>query len=92
MTGVMTEFFASNLGGDEFRVLARFTTDEHGLHMERFDRQDGRWIPDISVAGFYTGHDDWAQRVTEADARRLVEMWGVDPSLLAAPVTEAATT
>jgi len=38
-------FCASSLGGPEPRVLARFVTDNRGLHVERFDQRAGRWNP-----------------------------------------------
>lgn len=92
MTLVSVVFCTSTLGGPEPRVLARFITDDHGLHAERFERQAGRWLHDARVAGYLTGHDDWAERITESAARRIITSWGFKPSLLAAPVTEAATT
>ena len=64
MNSVTTEFCASNLGGPGPRVLARFVTDDRGLHVERLDRREGRWAHDSTVAGFLTGHDDWAERVS----------------------------
>lgn len=33
-----------------------------GLHIERFDRTDGRWLRDNSVGGYAAGFDDWAER------------------------------
>lgn len=85
-------FCASSLGGSESRVLARFVTDNQGLHSERFDRRKGRWIQDARVSGFLTGSDDWAERITESAARQLVTSWGYDPEVLTAPVTEVAST
>ncbi|MEX2294617.1 MAG: hypothetical protein WD691_12575 [Acidimicrobiales bacterium] len=85
-------FCASSLGGPEPRVLARFISDERGLHTERFDRQAGHWVHDGRVAGFLTGQDDWAERITEGEAQRIMTSWGLSPALLSAPVTEAATT
>ncbi len=85
-------FCASNIGGPEPRVLARFIRDDAGLHDERFDRHAGRWIPDSSVAGFLTGHDDWAERIDRPEAERILRSWGVDPSLLDAPLAEVAKT
>ncbi len=83
-------FCASNQGGPEPSVLARFITDGSGLHDERFDRRSGRWIEDSSVAGFLTGHDDWAERVDRSRAKNILRSWGVDPSVLDAPVVEGA--
>lgn len=83
-------FCASNIGGPEPRVLARFIRDEVGLHDERFDRRTGRWIPDSSVAGFLTGHDDWAERIDRSVAEGILRSWGVEPSVLDAPVAEVA--
>jgi len=91
MTRVNTEFFASTVGGAEQRVLARFVTDERGLHVERFDRRERRWVQDSSVAGFYTGRDDFAQQITEERARELLDSWGDDPALVAAPVVQPAS-
>ncbi|HSH60148.1 MAG TPA: hypothetical protein VK988_10995 [Acidimicrobiales bacterium] len=61
-----TEFCASNLGGPEPRVIARFVTNEGGLHVERLDRHEGRWVQASSLAGFITGHDDWVERITSS--------------------------
>ena len=91
MTRVNTELFASTIGGAEQRVLARFVTDEHGLHVERFDRRERRWAQDSSVAGFYTGRDDFAQQITEERARELLDSWGADPALVDAPVVQPAS-
>jgi hypothetical protein len=92
MNRVTTVFCASTIGGPEPRVLARFVTDERGLHVERLDRRDGRWVQDSSVAGFLTGHDDWAERITRQRANDIVASWGVKPSILDAPVVEPAST
>lgn len=86
-----TEFFASNIGGAEPRVLARFITDGSGVHVERFDRGEGRWVQDSSVAGFFTGRDDFAQQITRARAQELLRSWESDPGLVDAPVVEPAT-
>lgn len=85
-------FCASSLGGSEPRVLARFITDTSGLHSERFDRGEGRWIQDARVSGYLTGHDDWAERITSAAARQLIKSWGYDTDVLKAPVAEVAST
>lgn len=92
MISVSVVFCASNLGGPEPRVLARFVTDDRGLHMERFERREGRWRPDALVAGFLTGQDDWAERITASAARHILSAWGFKASLLSAPATEAVTT
>lgn len=89
---VSVVFYASNMGGSETRVLARFITDESGLHSERFDRATGQWIHDGLVAGFLTGHDDWAEEIKRDVAGRLLESWGSSASLLDAPVVAGATT
>lgn len=85
-------FCASSLGGSEPRVLARFVTDSHGLHLERFDRSKGQWTPDARVSGYLTGHDDWAERITPAAARALIKTWGYDADVLKAPVAAVAST
>lgn len=85
-------FCASSFGGSEPRVLARFVTDSHGLHLERFDRSRGRWIQDARVSGYLTGHDDWAERLTLAAAQALIETWGYDAEVLKAPVATVAST
>jgi len=85
-------FCASSLGGPEPRVLARFVTDNRGLHAERFDQRAGRWIQDPRVSGFLTGQDDWAERIAPAAARQLIESWGYDAEILMAPVAEVAST
>jgi hypothetical protein len=85
-------FCASSLGGSELRVLARFVTDAHGLHSERFDRSQGRWIQDTRISGFLTGQDDWAERITQAAARQLIKSWGFEADVLKAPVAEVAST
>lgn len=90
--GVTIVFCASSLGGSEPRVLARFVTDKRGLHSERFDRREGRWIQDAQVSGYLTGVDDWAERITDADARQLIARWGYDAEVLTAPVAEVAST
>lgn len=90
--GVTIVFCASSLGGSEPRVLARFVTDKRGLHSERFDRREGRWIQDAQVSGYLTGVDDWAERITDADARQLIATWGYDAEVLTAPVAEVAST
>ncbi len=92
MISVTTVFCASTIGGAEPRVLARFVTDGRGLHVERLDRQHGHWVSDNSVAGFLTGHDDWAERITRAQASDIVTAWGLRPSILDAPVVEPAST
>jgi hypothetical protein len=86
MSSLSGEFFASALGGPQFRVLARFVMDEHGLHVERLDQTQRRWVIDGTVAGYRTGHDDWARPITRLDAEQLLARWGLDPSLLDAPV------
>ncbi len=85
------EFFASNVGGTEPRVLARFVTDERGLHVERFDPRGGRWVQDSSVAGFFAGRDDFAEQITRERAQELLDSWGNDPRLVDAPVVEPAS-
>ncbi|MHB1910978.1 MAG: hypothetical protein ACYCTI_02865 [Acidimicrobiales bacterium] len=85
-------FYASNLGKREPRVLARFITDGEGLHAERFDRQARHWVHDARVAGFLTGHDDWAERVTRGSAQRILRSWGCSPTVLSAPLAEVLTT
>lgn len=92
MKPVTTEFCASTLGGPEPRVLARFVTDDRGLHVERIDRQEGRWVQDSSVAGFLTGHDDWAERISKERAEQIVASWDLSPSILDAPLVEPAST
>lgn len=89
---VTTVFCASSLGGSEPRVLARFVTDKHGLHTERFDRRAGRWIRDTRVAGYLSGSDDWAERIDPEAAGRLLESWGYGAALLDAPAAEVAST
>lgn len=89
---VSVVFYVSNMGGPEPRVLARFVTDESGLHSERFDRATGHWVHDGLVAGFLTGHDDWAEQIKRDAAGQLLEAWGFNRSLLNAPVIEGATT
>lgn len=89
---VTVVFCASSLGGPELRVLARFVTDARGLHSERFDRHEGRWIHDTRVSGYLTGSDDWAERITESTARHLITSWGFDVEVLTAPVAEVAST
>jgi len=84
-------FCASSLGGSEPRVLARFVIDSRGLHSERFDRGEGRWVQDSRISGFLTGHDDWAERIDRAVARQLIESWGFGAEFLDAPVTEVAS-
>ena len=86
------EFYVSNIGGPEPRVVARFTHDERGLHIERFDRLVGRWVPDSSVAGYSLGFDDWAERSSRDEAAGIIAGWGFDPALVDAPVTVTATT
>jgi hypothetical protein len=83
-------FCASNQGGPEPSVLARFITDASGLHMERFDRRSARWVRDSRVAGFLTGHDDWAKRIERSRAKSILRSWGVEPSVLDAPVAQGA--
>jgi hypothetical protein len=83
-------FCASNQGGPKATVLARFIRDQSGLHDERFDRRAGRWVPDSRVAGFLTGHDDWAERIDRSEAERILRSWGVEPSVLDAPLAEVA--
>lgn len=90
--GVTVVFCASSLGGSEPRVLARFVTDKQGLHSERFDRREGRWIQDARVSGYLTGSDDWAERITDTAARQLITSWGYDADVLTAPVAEVAST
>lgn len=85
-------YFASSLGQDEPRVLARFITDSDGLHSERFDRRGGRWIQDSGVAGFLTGQDDWAEQITHESAKQILRSWSFSPSILEAPVVAVATT
>lgn len=92
MTAVSTEFYASTVGGDEPRVLARFITDEHGVHVERLDRQARQWVPDGTVAGFLTGHDDWAERVTRRQAEQILRAWQLASALLDLPVVQPAST
>ncbi len=89
--GMTVVFCASTIGGPETRVLARFVTEESGLHVERLDRRGRRWVPDSSVAGFLTGHDDWARRVTRQEASQIVTQWQLDPTILDAPVAQPAT-
>jgi hypothetical protein len=89
---VTVVFCASSLGGPGPRVLARFVTDNQGLHSERFDRRTGRWIQDARVSGYLTGSDDWAERITESAARQFVTSWGYDAEVLTAPVAEVAST
>ena len=91
MIWMTTVFCASNIGGPEPRILARFVTDDRGLHVERFDRQAGRWVQDSSVAGFLTGHDDWAVRVAREQAEQIVTAWGVSTAVLDAPVVAPAS-
>lgn len=86
------EFFVSRLGESQPRVLARFVTDARGLHSERLDRGEGGWVQDARIAGYLIGHDDWAERITPAEARRLLVSWGCDAGALNAPVAEAAST
>lgn len=82
----------SNIGGPDPRVLARFTRNERGLYMERFDRRVGRWVPDSSVAGFDIGFDDWAEAATKERAEEILACWGFASALVDAPVVEPATT
>lgn len=89
---VSVVFCASTIGGPQPRVLARFVTDERGLHVERLNRQQGHWVADESVAGFLTGHDDWAERISRGRASDIVAAWGLRPSILDAPVVEPAST
>ena len=89
---VTTVFCASSLGGPDPRVLARFVTDKQGLHSERFDRREGRWIRDARVAGYLSGSDDWAERIDPEAATQLIVSWGYDAGLLNAPVAEVAST
>jgi len=92
MKAMSVVFCASSLGGPEPHVLARFVTDGRGLHPERFDRREGRWIQDARVSGYLTGHDDWAERITPAVARQLIKSWGYAADVLKAPVAEVAST
>lgn len=92
MNLVNTEFCASNLGGPEPRVLARFVTDDRGLHVERLDRREARWVHDSTVAGFLTGHDDWAERISRERAKQIVSSWDLSPAILDAPLVEPAST
>lgn len=92
MTSMSVVFCVSNLGGPEPRVLARFVTDSRGLHPERFDRREGRWVQDALVSGFLTGQDDWSERITPAAAGGLIEAWGHGAEMLKAPVAEVAST
>jgi hypothetical protein len=87
-----TVLCASHIGGPEARVLARFVTDEQGLHPERFDRTSGHWVPDSTAAGYLTGHDDWARRIDRDQATQILEAWGFDPTILDAPLAQPATT
>lgn len=91
LMGMNVVFCASTIGAPETRVLARFVTDESGLHVERLDRRARRWAPDSSVAGFLTGHDDWARRITRHEASQIVTQWQLDPTILDAPVAQPAT-
>lgn len=90
MMGVTTEFCVSNMGGPEPRVLARFITDETGLHVEQLDREQRRWVRNRAVAGYLTGHDDFAERVTRDRAEVVARSWGFDVAILDAPVVEPA--
>ncbi|HXH56161.1 hypothetical protein [Iamia sp.] len=83
-------FCASTIGGPEPRVLARFVTDEGGLHVERLARREGHWVHDSSVAGYLSGHDDWAERITRERAVDIVASWGMAASIIDAPVVETA--
>lgn len=85
------EFYVSDLGQGEPRVLARFT-HERGLHIERFDRLAGCWAPDSSVAGYSLGFDDWAERSSREEVAGIIADWGFDPALVDAPVTVTAAT
>jgi hypothetical protein len=87
---VTVVFCTSSLGGREPRVLARFVSDETGLHAERFDQTVGRWVSDSRVAAFLTGQDDWSERISDDRARQIVASWGFSPTILMSPVTEAA--
>lgn len=90
MRCVTTEFCASNIGGPEPRVLARFITDDDGLHMEQLDREHRRWVRNRAIAGYLTGHDDFAERIPRERAEQIARSWGLDPSILDAPVVIAA--
>jgi hypothetical protein len=85
------EFYVSNIGGPNPRVLARFTTDDRGLHIERLDRTEGRWVRDNSVGGFALGMDDWAERASKDQASEVIASWGFEPALVDAPVTVVAS-
>lgn len=87
-----TEFFASDLGSAEPRVLARFATNERGLHVARFDRREGRWVQDNSVAGFFFARDDFAEQVTRQRAQEILDSWGNDPGLVDATAVESTST
>ncbi|HSH60150.1 MAG TPA: hypothetical protein VK988_11005 [Acidimicrobiales bacterium] len=92
MNLVNMEFCASNLGGPETPVLARFVTDDRGLHVERLDRREARWVHDSTVAGFLTGHYDWAERISRERANQIVSSWDLSPAILDAPLVEPAST
>lgn len=86
------EFYVSTQGWEQPEVVARFTHDERGLHVERFDRLAGRWVLDSTVFGFSVGLDDWAEPASQEQAARIIAGWGFDPALVDAPVTATATT
>lgn len=86
------EFYVSTQGWEQPEVVARFTRDERGLHIERFDRLAGRWVPDSSVFGYSVGFDDWAERSSREEAAGIIAGWGFDPALVDAPVTVTAVT
>jgi len=51
---------------------------------------DGSRTP--RVVGFLTGHDDWAERIDRSCAKSILRSWGVEPSVLDAPVAQVAKT
>lgn len=85
------ELFVSYLGGADPRILARFTRNEQGLHIERLDRAEGRWVPDSALAGYDLGLDDWAQPASKEQAVEIIVAWGFAATLVDAPVTVVAT-
>lgn len=90
VTRAPVEFYASTEGFEEVEVLARFTRDTRGLHVERLDRNEGRWVLDSDLAGYSVGFDDWAEQVTREEAAAIVLGWGLDRALLDAPLSASA--
>ncbi len=46
----------------------------HGLHFERRDRAEGKWVEDDSLFAFFQG-EPGAERISRDHARRIAKNW-----------------